>query len=137
MRRPGAGASTPRCRRRAPRRSPFARLLFRTAFLVVAVGVLFAFGRETTRELLRLLGWVHAQGAWAPMILVAAYALGVVAFVPGAVMTAAAGVLFGVVQGTALVLIGATLCAASARGRLRRDAARSGGGRAARAPRAP
>ena len=88
---------------------PFIRLLVRAALLAVAIGGLFAFGREIAQGLPQLLAWVRAQGAWAPLIFVTVYALGVVAFVPGAVMTAAAGVLFGVVRGTALVLVAATL----------------------------
>ena len=78
-----AHAAVPGARAQA---RPFARLLVRTALLAVAIGGLFAFGREIAQELPQLLAWVRAQGAWAPLVFVAAYALGVVAAVLSALL---------------------------------------------------
>ena len=48
----------------------------------------------------------------AGVVFVLAYAAGVVAMVPGSVLTLAAGALFGLVQGTVYVFFAATLGAA-------------------------
>jgi uncharacterized membrane protein YdjX (TVP38/TMEM64 family) len=60
------------------------------------------------QELVASAGWA------APAVFVLAYAVGTVALVPGAPMTALAGVLFGPLVGTALVVVGATAGATAA-----------------------
>jgi uncharacterized membrane protein YdjX (TVP38/TMEM64 family) len=57
---------------------------------------------------------VSALGPWAPVVFVAGYALAVVAFVPGSLLTLAAGAVFGVGRGVAYVFVAATLGAAGA-----------------------
>lgn len=64
--------------------------------------------------------FVASAGWAAPVVFVVAYALGTVALVPGAAMTALAGVLFGPVVGTGLVVAGATIGATAAFGLSRR-----------------
>lgn len=59
-----------------------------------------------------LLNWVNAQGIWAPVFFILAYAGLSVAFVPGSVLTIGAGAVFGIVKGTILVSIGSNLAAA-------------------------
>ncbi len=59
-----------------------------------------------------ILDWVAAQGIWAPVLFVIIYAAAAVAFVPGSLLTVAAGAIFGVVKGTILVSLGSTLAAA-------------------------
>ena len=51
---------------------------------------------------------------WGPVAFVAGYALATVAFVPGSLLTLAAGAIFGLVKGTALVFVAATLGASVA-----------------------
>jgi uncharacterized membrane protein YdjX (TVP38/TMEM64 family) len=81
--------------------------------LLVAVAVLAVAWRDQfTVEALRTR--IDALGAWAPLVFVAAYALGAVLFLPGSVFTIAGGVLFGPWLGTLLNLIGATLGATAA-----------------------
>jgi uncharacterized membrane protein YdjX (TVP38/TMEM64 family) len=63
---------------------------------------------ESVQELVASAGWAG------PVVFVLAYAIGTVALVPGAPMTALAGVLFGPLAGTGLVLIGATAGATAA-----------------------
>lgn len=64
--------------------------------------------------------FVASAGWAAPAVFVFAYAIGTVAFVPGAAMTALAGVLFGPLVGTGLVVAGATAGATAAFGLSRR-----------------
>jgi len=59
-------------------------------------------------------GWVEKQGALGYVILVAAYAVATVFFVPGSLMTVGAGLAFGLWPGFPLVSLGATLGAAMA-----------------------
>ena len=62
---------------------------------------------------LGVLEWIEGLGAWAPVLFIAIYIVGCVVFLPGALITAAAGVLFGVPLGSVYVSIasvtGATL----------------------------
>lgn len=52
--------------------------------------------------------WVEALGFWGPLVFALVYALAVTALVPGAVLTATAGALFGLPLGAGAVLVGAT-----------------------------
>jgi uncharacterized membrane protein YdjX (TVP38/TMEM64 family) len=62
----------------------------------------------------RFAAWVSALGVWGPVVFIVGYALAVIAFVPGSVLTLAAGAIFGVVRGVVYVLVAATLGAAGA-----------------------
>ena len=44
--------------------------------------------------------WVDGLGAWGPVAFIAGYALAAVAFVPGSLLTLAAGAIFGLGKGT-------------------------------------
>ena len=62
------------------------------------------------QELLRnALQWVDDLGAIAPIAFILIYIIATVAFLPGSVLTLGAGVLFGVIQGSIYVFIGATI----------------------------
>jgi uncharacterized membrane protein YdjX (TVP38/TMEM64 family) len=62
------------------------------------------------QELLRnALQWVNDLGAVAPLVFIIIYVIATVAFLPGSVLTLGAGVLFGVIEGSIYVFIGATL----------------------------
>ncbi|MEX0659712.1 MAG: TVP38/TMEM64 family protein [Egibacteraceae bacterium] len=58
--------------------------------------------------------FVASTGWAAPVVFVVVYAVGTVLLVPGAAMTALAGVLFGPLVGTGLVVVGATAGATAA-----------------------
>ncbi len=58
--------------------------------------------------------WVRHLGLAGAFIFIAVYALGAVLFLPGAIFTIAAGLVYGIVAGTAVALAGATLGAALA-----------------------
>lgn len=64
--------------------------------------------------LTRFLDWVDSMGVWGPVLLIAAYIVACVLFLPGAILTLGAGFLFGVVRGTVAVSIGSVLGATAA-----------------------
>lgn len=67
-------------------------------------------GEFNPQELLRnALQWVDDLGAIAPIAFVSIYAIATVAFLPGSILTLGAGVVFGIVQGSIYVFIGATI----------------------------
>ncbi|WP_175407543.1 TVP38/TMEM64 family protein [Streptomyces sp. TRM64462] len=91
-------------------------------------------GADLLREV-RL--WVDSLGLWGPVIFAVCYALAVTALLPGSVLTASAGALFGLPVGAGAVLVGATTGAALSFGLARRlgrpvVARHAGSGRLAR-----
>ncbi len=86
-----------------------AALLGRCAAALVAIVALGALIRTAGGEIPRFAAWVGARGGWAPLAYVAGYALLTVGFVPGALPTMAAGVVFGLVPGTLYAFVGETL----------------------------
>ncbi len=77
--------------------------------LALAAGLVFAFGNRDLFSEQSLQGLMAAAGGWTPLIFVALYAAATVLFLPGSVLTLAAGALFGVVAGGLYSLAGATL----------------------------
>jgi uncharacterized membrane protein YdjX (TVP38/TMEM64 family) len=86
----------------------------RAALIVVALGVLILFGRQLAGYVPAFAAAVAELGPWGPVVFVAGYAVAAVAFVPGSLLTLAAGAVFGLLRGTAYVFVGATLGAAAA-----------------------
>ena len=78
------------------------------------LGVLVGLGWQFGGYLPAFVAWVESVGVWGPVVFVLAYATATVAFIPGALLTLAAGAIFGLVNGTVLVLVGATIGAACA-----------------------
>jgi uncharacterized membrane protein YdjX (TVP38/TMEM64 family) len=89
---------------------PAVRLLLAAAVLVAVVLV----GRQAGASVLGFAAWVDGLGGWAPLVFVLGYVAATVAFLPGSLLTLGAGAVFGLVEGTLLVLVGATLGAAAA-----------------------
>lgn len=81
--------------------------------LVVVIGLL-AIGRQAGGYLPQFAAWVDSLGAWGPVVFILGYAAAVVAFVPGSVLTLAAGAIFGLAEGVGYVFIAATLGASLA-----------------------
>lgn len=81
---------------------------------IVALALLFVAGRQAGQYVPQFAEWVNSLGAWGPIVFIAGYVVAVVAFVPGSILTLAAGAIFGLVQGVIYVFIAATLgsCAA-------------------------
>ena len=84
------------------------------AAALAIIAALFLLGRVAAEPLGSFATWVNGLGALAPVVFIAGYVVATVAFVPGSILTLAAGAIFGLVRGTVYVLIGATLGAAAA-----------------------
>ena len=84
------------------------------ALVVAAVAGAVLLGGRAAALAPRFAAWVEGLGVWAPVAFVIGYAVATVAFVPGSLLTLAAGALFGLVRGTIVVLAGATLGASAA-----------------------
>jgi uncharacterized membrane protein YdjX (TVP38/TMEM64 family) len=87
------------------RRVPWSRLLLG----LVALAILLALGRAAGGYVPAFQAWVEGLGPLGPLVFIAGYALGVVAFVPGSALTLASGAIFGVGKGTVLVFVAAVL----------------------------
>ncbi len=99
---------------RGARRSSLWRTVGLVAGAVAALALLWLAGRELGQYVPRFAQWVDGLGVWGPVVFIAGYALATIAFVPGALLTLAAGVIFGLAYGTLWVFLGATLGASSA-----------------------
>lgn len=89
------------------------KILFGLIVLGVIAALVIAGGRVAA-VLPRLAEWVSAQGAAAPLLFGVAYIIATVLFVPGSVLTLAAGALFGLWRGTLIVLVSASAGATAA-----------------------
>ena len=76
--------------------------------LVLAAGLLLGYANREMLDAGALSRWLAAAGAWAPLAFMLFYAVATVLFLPGAVLTLAAGALFGAVPGALYSLSGAT-----------------------------
>src|SRR5262249_49566782 len=93
-----------------PTRPPSRRRLALVILAVVAAAALLILaGRSLGGYVPRFAQWVQGLGVWGPVVFILGYAAATVAFVPGLVLTLAAGAIFGVARGTVYTLIGATL----------------------------
>jgi uncharacterized membrane protein YdjX (TVP38/TMEM64 family) len=81
----------------------------RIALVLAVVLLLLTFGRRAAAYLPQFAGWVEGLGALGPIVFMAGYAVAVVAFVPGSLLTLAGGALFGLVQGVIYVFAAAVL----------------------------
>ncbi|MGH7415193.1 MAG: TVP38/TMEM64 family protein [Candidatus Rokuibacteriota bacterium] len=69
---------------------------------------------DTPALLTSALDWIRGLGAWGPAVFIVLYVLATVLFLPGSVLTLGAGVVFGVIKGSVIVSISATLGATAA-----------------------
>jgi uncharacterized membrane protein YdjX (TVP38/TMEM64 family) len=81
----------------------------RIALILLALAALLLVGRTAGAHFAEFAAWVQAQGARGPLFFMLAYTAGVIAFVPGSILTLAGGALFGVGRGTLYVFIAAVL----------------------------
>ena len=81
---------------------------------MAVVAALVVAGRLAGGALPRFTMWVNGLGVWGPLVFVLGYAVAVVAFVPGSVLTLAAGAIFGLAKGTVYVFVAAVLGSAAA-----------------------
>jgi uncharacterized membrane protein YdjX (TVP38/TMEM64 family) len=88
--------------------------LVRLTLIVLGVTALLVLGRAAGRYVPEFAQWVHGLGAWGPIVFIIGYAVATVAFVPGSLLTLAAGAIFGLLAGVVYVFIAATIGAAAA-----------------------
>ncbi|MFP6624582.1 MAG: TVP38/TMEM64 family protein [Myxococcota bacterium] len=86
----------------------------RIAIAVVAITGLVVLARQVGHTLPALVHWVDGLGAWGPVGFVLVYAVAVIAFVPGSVLTLAGGAIFDLFWGTIYVFIAAVIGSAGA-----------------------
>jgi uncharacterized membrane protein YdjX (TVP38/TMEM64 family) len=88
----------------------------RVALVVVAVVALLLLLRwlNVREALIGALEWIRGLGAIGSLIFILLYVLATVLFVPGSILTLGAGFVFGVVRGSILVSVSATLGATCA-----------------------
>jgi len=86
----------------------------RIAIGVVALAALVIGGRVLGAYLPAFAAWVDGLGVWGPIVFIVGYAVAAVAFVPGSILTLAAGAIFGLWRGVIYVFIAATLGASAA-----------------------
>lgn len=84
--------------------------------VIVAIMILLAAAKyfHVQDLLMGSLDWVASLGPWGPLIFIAIYILACVFFLPGSILTLGGGVLFGVIKGSIIVSISATLGATCA-----------------------
>ncbi len=86
------------------------KILAAIAGLVVLVWL----GRQLGSYVPEFAAWVESLGVWGPLVFIAGYAIATVAFIPGSLLTLAAGAIFGLARGTLFVFFGASLGAGGA-----------------------
>ena len=86
----------------------------KVALVLAGAAALFFAWRQAGDRIPDFATWIEGLGFWAPVVFVVGYVVATVALVPGALLTLAAGALFGLLKGTATVFVGATLGAALA-----------------------
>jgi uncharacterized membrane protein YdjX (TVP38/TMEM64 family) len=86
----------------------------RIALAVLAIGVVVVLGRAAGGYVPQFAQWVDSLGFWGPVVFVLGYAAAAVAFVPGSILTLAAGAIFGIGKGVVLVFIAAVLGSSAA-----------------------
>lgn len=85
------------------------RNALRVGLLAVALVALAWLGREAGGYVPKVAQWVDGLGVLGPLAFVGIYAVGTVAFVPGSLLTLAAGAIFGLLEGTLYVFAAAVL----------------------------
>lgn len=99
-----------------PDKKPASRgkLVLTLSIVAVVLAALILGGRQAGQYLPQFAAWVEGLGFWGPLVFVLGYAVATVAFIPGSLLTLAAGAIFGLVQGTLYTFLGATLGASAA-----------------------
>ena len=112
---PSGSGGMVRSRAMSTEETPSKRLpVVRVLVGIVAVVALVALGRQFGVFLERFVTWVDGLGALGPVVFMLGYVAATVAFIPGSVLTLAAGAIFGLGPGVVYVMIGATTGAALA-----------------------
>lgn len=95
-------------------RAPILKYVLYGLIAIAAIALLVWGGKQATPYVKQFTQWVDSLGPWGPVAFILSYAIATVAFVPGLILTMAGGALFGLLWGTAYVLVGATIGACAA-----------------------
>jgi uncharacterized membrane protein YdjX (TVP38/TMEM64 family) len=98
----------------SPKPASRARLVLTLLIVAVVLAALILGGRQAGQFLPQFAAWVESLGWLGPLVFILGYAVATVAFVPGSLLTLAAGAIFGLAQGTLYTFLGATLGASAA-----------------------
>ncbi len=90
-------------------RNARARLLLKVVAVLAAIAALVFLGRKLGAYVPAFAAWVDGLGPWGPVVFVLGYAAATVAFIPGSLLTLAAGAIFGLARGTAYTFVAASL----------------------------
>jgi uncharacterized membrane protein YdjX (TVP38/TMEM64 family) len=88
--------------------------LIRMVLLAIGLALLVILGRQAGRYVPQFAQWVNGLGVWGPIVFIIGYAVAAVAFVPGSLLTLAAGAIFGLARGVVYVFIAAVLGSSAA-----------------------
>jgi uncharacterized membrane protein YdjX (TVP38/TMEM64 family) len=88
--------------------------LGRIALGAIAIIALFVLARHGGVYVPRFVDWVGRLGVWGPVVFIAGYIVVTVTFLPAALLTLAAGAIFGIGYGVLYTFIGAVLGSALA-----------------------
>jgi uncharacterized membrane protein YdjX (TVP38/TMEM64 family) len=93
-----------------------ARFIFKLLLIILVISLVLAGTKYFhLQELLKkVLSWVADLGVWGPFFYIVIYILACVFLIPGSILTLGAGVLFGVLKGSIIVSIAATVGATCA-----------------------
>ena len=86
-----------------------AATVLRVALVVGVLVALAVFGRRIGALVPQFAQYIDGLGPLGPVVFVLGYAIATVAFIPGSLLTLAAGAIFGITRGVALVFVAATL----------------------------
>jgi len=79
----------------------------RIGLIVVGVALVIFLGRQAGAYVPQFASWVDTLGVWGPIVFIAGYAIATVAFIPGSVLTLAAGAVFGLLKGIGIAFTAA------------------------------
>jgi uncharacterized membrane protein YdjX (TVP38/TMEM64 family) len=98
------------------REPPHARSFFWGKICLGAVALvgLIVLGRQVGAHLPQFARWVNGLGVWGPVVFILGYVVAAVAFVPGSLLTLAAGAIWGIFPGVPYVFLAAVLGASAA-----------------------
>jgi len=91
------------------KRTPRGALVLRVILALAAVVALVLGGKRVGALVPQFAAYINSLGAVGPVVFVLGYVLACIAFIPGALLTLAAGAIFGLVKGVALAFVGALL----------------------------
>jgi uncharacterized membrane protein YdjX (TVP38/TMEM64 family) len=101
------------------------RLVLSAILVVTLIALVIIFGEPIRTNLLAFQDWARGAGALGVTLYILLYVLATVAFLPGWILSVGAGLIYGVVAGTAIISLastaGATLAFLLARSFLRRS----------------